>query len=67
MADPMEEDNDWWEMSWIWVAGYTSLSTLVLVFNLVIIYSVLSNKYLRYSFHYVMIVLSLRSSNLSLQ
>ena len=49
-----------WYIEWAWVGGYSSLSTLVIIFNLLIIVSVTKNKFLHYSFHYVVVALSLR-------
>ena len=43
------------------VGGYSCLSTLVLIFNLLILFSVAKNKYLHYTTHYVMVALALRS------
>ena len=43
------------------VGGYSTLSTLVLIFNLLILFSVAKNKYLHYTTHYVMVTLALRS------
>jgi len=50
-----------WYVEWAWVGGYSSLSTLVFIFNLLIIFSVGKNKFLHYSVHYVLIALSLRN------
>ena len=47
-------------MSWAWVGGYSSLATLVVVFNSVVFFSVISNKYLHYSYNYVLVMLSVR-------
>jgi len=43
------------------VGGYSCLSTLVLIFNLLILFSVAKNKYLHYTTHYVMVALALRN------
>ena len=51
----------WWGISWAWVCGYSSLATLVVVFNIVLLASVISNKYLHYSYNYVLVMLSIRS------
>ena len=51
-----------WGVAWAWVAGYSAISTLVIIFNIVIVFSVLSNRYLHYSYNYVMVMLSLRYS-----
>jgi len=48
-------------IEWIWVGGYSTLSTLVLIFNLLILFSVAKNKYLHYTTHYVMVTLALRN------
>ena len=53
----MTED---WGVAWAWVAGYSAVSTLVIIFNIVIVFSVLSNRYLHYSYNYVIVMLSLR-------
>ena len=49
-----------WGVAWAWVAGYSAVSTLVIIFNIVIVFSVLSNRYLHYSYNYVIVMLSLR-------
>ena len=49
-----------WYVEWAWVGGYSSLSTLVIITNLFIVFSVAKNKFLHYSFNYVVVVLSLR-------
>jgi len=51
----------WWGMSWAWVGGYSSLATLVVVFNSVVFFSVVSNKYLHYSYNYILVMLSVRN------
>lgn len=56
----MTEEPSWY-IEWAWVGGYSSASTLVLIFNLLIIFSVAKNKFLHYSFHYVVVALSLRN------
>ena len=62
-----EQDNSKVEVAqaveWVWVGGYSMLSTLVLIFNLLILFSVAKNKYLHYTTHYVMVALALRSAN----
>ena len=57
---PSSEATPWWVISWAWVGGYTSLSTLVVVFNSVLLFSVVTNKYLHYSYNYVLVILSIR-------
>ena len=53
-----------WGVAWAWVAGYSAVSTLVIIFNIVIVFSVLSNRYLHYSYNYVIVMLSLRFEKL---
>ena len=60
MENPSSPDVLPWYIEWAWVGGYSSLSTLVIIFNLLIIASVTKNKFLHYSFHYVVVALSLR-------
>ena len=60
MEKPSSPDDLPWYVEWAWVGGYSSLSTLVIIFNLLIIVSVAKNKFLHYSFHYVVVALSLR-------
>jgi len=50
-----------WYADWAWVAGYSSLATMVIIFNFLLIISVASNRFLHYSFYYVVIALSLRN------
>ena len=50
----------WWGITWAWVCGYSSLATIVVVFNTLILFSVVTNKYLHYSFNYVLVILSIR-------
>jgi len=57
----VSESSPWWGLSWAWVGGYTSVSTLVIVFNSVLLFSVITNKYLHYSFNYVLVMLSIRN------
>ena len=49
-----------WHTEWAWVGGYSSLATLVILANVLLIFSVGKNKFLHYSFHYVVVALSLR-------
>jgi len=53
--------HDSWYIEWAWVGGYSSVSTLVFIFNILIFFSVGKNKFLHYSFHYVIVALSLRN------
>jgi len=50
-----------WHYEWLWVSGYSTLATLVLVFNLVLIVSIINNRYLHFSFHYAIIAMALRN------
>jgi len=50
-----------WPLEWVWVSGYSSLATLVIVTNLVLIAAIGKNKYLHFSFHYAVIALALRN------
>jgi len=50
-----------WYVEWAWVGGYSSVSTLVIITNILIMFSVAKNKFLHYSFNYVVVVLSLRN------
>ena len=49
-----------WGVEWAWVGGYTSLATLVTLFNFLLFFSVIKNRFLHYSFHYVVLALALR-------
>ena len=49
-----------WYVEWAWVGGYSSVSTMVIITNILIGFSVAKNKFLHYSFNYVVVVLSLR-------
>ena len=60
MENPSSPDVLPWYIEWAWVGGYSSLSTLVIIFSLLIIVSVAKNKFLHYSFHYVVVALALR-------
>jgi hypothetical protein len=47
-------------VEWGWVAGYSSLSTLVIIFNCLLFFSVAKNSYLHYSTHYTFLALAFR-------
>ena len=49
-----------WPVEWVWVSGYSSLATLVILTNLLLIAAIGKNKYLHFSFHYAVIALALR-------
>jgi len=50
-----------WYVEWSWVGGYSSLSMLVIITNMMLFFSVVKNKFLHYSFNYVVVALSLRN------
>jgi len=50
-----------WHIEWLWIGGYSSLSTVILIFNVLLLFSIGKNKFLHYSFHYVMIMLAIRN------
>jgi len=52
---------DSWFIEWAWVGAYSSVSTLIFIFNILIFFSVGRNKFLHYSFHYVIVALSIRN------
>lgn len=58
---PQPSEGQWWGVAWAWVGGYSATSTLVIIFNMIIVFSVISNKYLHYSYNYVVVMLSLRN------
>ena len=58
--EPRPEADQWWGVAWAWVGGYSAASTLVIIFNIIIVFSVITNKYLHYSYNYVVVMLSLR-------
>ena len=47
-------------VEWGWVAGYSSLSTLVIIFNSLLFFSVAKNSYLHYSTHYTILAIAFR-------
>ena len=49
-----------WYEEWAWVGGYSSVATLVIIFNILLVVAVAKNSFLHYSFHYVMVMLSIR-------
>ena len=49
-----------WHLEWVWVSGYSTLATLVIVFNLALLVSIGKNRYLHFSFHYAVIAMALR-------
>lgn len=49
-----------WGVEWAWVGVFTSLATLVIIFNILLVFSVIRNSFLHYTFHYVVIAIALR-------
>jgi len=56
----MREELAWYD-EWLWVGGYSSFTTLIIISNMILLFSVGKNKYLHFSFHYVMIAVALRN------
>lgn len=56
----MREELPWYK-EWLWVGSYSSFSTLIIIFNMMLVFSVGKNKYLYFSFHYVMLALAIRN------
>ena len=50
-----------WGVEWAWVGVYTSLATLVILFNILLFFSVVKNSFLHYSFHYVVLAMAIRN------
>ena len=50
-----------WHWEWLWVSSYSTLGTLIFIFNGLLIFSVLKNKYLLFSFHYAIIAIAVRN------
>jgi len=48
-------------IDWVWVAGYSSLSTLVIILNLLVFFSIGKNSYLHYSTHYTVLAIAIRN------
>ena len=49
-----------WGVEWVWVGGYSAASTTIVLLNFMLFISVIRNRYLHYSFNYVVFVLSFR-------
>jgi len=60
MEQPVSTKDSWY-MEWAWVGAYSSVSTLIFIFNILIFFSVGKNRFLHYSFHYVIVALSIRN------
>lgn len=50
-----------WYVEWLWVGGYSSFTTLIIIFNMILLFSVGKNKYLHFSFHYVIVAVAIRN------
>ena len=58
---------DWaWGVEWIWVSGYSAAATTIVLLNLVLFISVVRNRYLHYTFNYVVFSLSFRYFDIGL-
>jgi len=49
-----------WGVEWIWVGGYSAAATTILLLNVILFISIIRNRYLHYSFNYVVFALSFR-------
>ena len=55
------DDDDWaWGVEWIWVGGYSAAATTIILLNFMLFISIIRNRYLHYSFNYVVFILSFR-------
>jgi len=53
---------DWaWGVEWIWVSGYSGAATTIILLNMMLFISVIRNRYLHYSFNYIVFALSCRN------
>ena len=53
--------NTWaWGVEWVWVGGYSAAATTIILLNFMLFISVIRNRYLHYSFNYVVFALSFR-------
>lgn len=50
-----------WGVEWIWVGGYSAAATTILLLNIILFVSIIRNRYLHYSFNYVVFALSFRN------
>merc|ERR1712038_378476 len=50
-----------WGVEWIWVGGYSAAATTILLLNVILFISIIRNRYLHYSFNYVVFALSFRN------
>ena len=49
-----------WHLEWIWVSGYSTIATLTIIFNMVLMFAIGKNRFLHFSFHYAIIAMGLR-------
>ena len=49
-----------WGVEWVWVGGYSAAATTIILLNFMLFISIIRNRYLHYSFNYVVFALSLR-------
>ena len=55
------DDDEWaWGVEWIWVGGYSAAATTIILLNFMLFISIIRNRYLHYSFNYVVFILSFR-------
>jgi len=50
-----------WHLEWIWVSGYSTIATLTIIFNMVLMFAIGKNRFLHFSFHYAIIAMGLRN------
>merc|ERR1712241_136609 len=50
-----------WGVEWIWVGGYSAAATTIILLNIILFISIIRNRYLHYSFNYVVFALSFRN------
>jgi len=50
-----------WGVEWVWVGGYSAASTTIILLNFSLFIAVIRNRYLHYSFNYVVFALALRN------
>ena len=56
------DEGHWaWGVEWVWVGGYSAAATTILLLNFSLFISVIRNRYLHYSFNYVVFALALRN------
>jgi hypothetical protein len=50
-----------WKAEWAWVGGYSAIAVVIVIFNLLLFFSVAKNSFLHYSTHYVFLALAIRN------